>query len=73
MKKILFLAGLFIITGSVFAYNHYSNQNNCVAGRGCCSRHGGECGCVNGRSKCCDGTMSPTCQCFRDDVKGFGI
>lgn len=73
MKKILFLAGLLIITGSVFVYNHYSNHNNCVAGRGCCSRHGGECGCVNGRAKCCDGTMSPTCQCFRDDVKGFGI
>lgn len=44
MKKILFLAGLLIITGSVFAYNHYFIQNDCIAGRGCCSSHGGVCG-----------------------------
>lgn len=61
MKKILFLAGLFIIAGSVFAYNHYNNQF--VTGRGCCSGHGGVCGCKNGRSQCCDGTQSPSCQC----------
>jgi hypothetical protein len=32
-------------------------------GRGCCSWHGGECGCQNGRDVCCDGTLSPTCTC----------
>jgi hypothetical protein len=32
-------------------------------GRGCCSWHGGECGCQDGRDKCCDGTLSPTCTC----------
>lgn len=31
--------------------------------RGCCSHHGGVCGCENGRAKCCDGTLSPTCGC----------
>lgn len=31
--------------------------------RGCCSHHKGVCGCVNGRTKCCDGTFSPTCGC----------
>lgn len=31
--------------------------------RGCCSHHSGVCGCVNGRAKCCDGTLSPTCGC----------
>lgn len=31
--------------------------------RGCCSHHNGVCGCVNGRAKCCDGTLSPTCGC----------
>ena len=36
---------------------------------GCCSRHGGVCGCSGGRTKCCDGTLSPTCQCFMDDMK----
>lgn len=33
--------------------------------RGCCSHHGGVCGCdtATGRQKCCDGTLSPTCRC----------
>lgn len=31
--------------------------------RGCCSWHGGVCGCSNGRAQCCDGTLSPTCGC----------
>ena len=30
---------------------------------GCCSSHNGVCGCSNGRSLCCDGTLSPTCTC----------
>jgi hypothetical protein len=31
--------------------------------RGCCSHHGGVCGCSSGRALCCDGTLSPTCGC----------
>jgi hypothetical protein len=34
-----------------------------VAQSGCCSWHGGVCGCSNGRVVCCDGTLSPTCTC----------
>lgn len=34
-----------------------------VGQRGCCSWHGGACGCENGRVKCCDGTLSPSCGC----------
>ncbi|HHT9146901.1 MAG: hypothetical protein Q7J31_15660 [Syntrophales bacterium] len=30
---------------------------------GCCSWHGGVCGCQNGRALCCDGTLSPSCGC----------
>ena len=30
---------------------------------GCCSWHGGVCGCSNGRAACCDGTLSPSCGC----------
>lgn len=30
---------------------------------GCCSHHGGVCGCVNGRAMCCDGVLSPSCGC----------
>jgi len=35
------------------------------ARRGCCSHHGGVCGCdeATGRIRCCDGTLSPTCTC----------
>ncbi len=31
--------------------------------RGCCSHHGGVCGCKNDRAVCCDGQLSPTCGC----------
>lgn len=33
--------------------------------QGCCSWHGGVCGCdsLSGRVICCDGTLSPTCTC----------
>ncbi len=36
-----------------------------LARRGCCSWHGGVCGCdeSSGMIKCCDGTLSPTCTC----------
>ncbi|WP_373033334.1 hypothetical protein [Sulfurovum sp.] len=30
---------------------------------GCCSHHGGVCGCSNGRAACCDGSLSPSCGC----------
>ena len=33
--------------------------------RGCCSWHGGVCGCKNGRVVCCDGKYSPSCKCSR--------
>lgn len=35
-----------------------------IAGRGCCSWHGGVCGCSSsGRAVCCDGKLSPSCGC----------
>ncbi len=34
-----------------------------VEERGCCSWHQGVCGCSNGRTVCCDGTLSPSCNC----------
>jgi hypothetical protein len=30
---------------------------------GCCSWHGGECGCSMGQVVCCDNTVSPSCRC----------
>ena len=34
-----------------------------IAKRGCCSHHGGVCGCSGGMQQCCDGTISPSCTC----------
>ena len=35
-----------------------------IARRGCCSHHGGVCGCSSdGRAQCCDGILSPSCGC----------
>lgn len=34
--------------------------------RGCCSWHGGVCGCSLGTVVCCDGTFSPSCTCLKD-------
>lgn len=31
--------------------------------RGCCSHHGGVCGCKDNRALCCDGKLSPSCGC----------
>ncbi len=33
--------------------------------KGCCSWHGGVCGCTNEKVVCCDRTMSPSCGCFQ--------
>lgn len=34
-----------------------------LAQQGCCSSHGGVCGCSGGRTQCCDGKPSPSCTC----------
>ena len=76
MKKVLcVLCSIVLISGLVyFAANNFgklSTDEQCIAGRGCCSSHGGVCGCYNGRSRCCDGSLSPSCHCFKDDIEGL--
>ena len=39
-------------------------------GSGCCSYHGGVCGCSGGRAVCCDGQLSPSCGCFTENNCG---
>ncbi len=76
MKKGLFIFGLiaFFSLGMLINLNYSLKSENClIAGRGCCSSHGGVCGCSNGRTRCCDGTLSPTCQCFMDENKGLQL
>ena len=43
--------------GKIFASAEEALQS------GCCSWHGGVCGCSNGRKTCCDGETSPSCSC----------
>lgn len=85
MKKILIILILLNISFIAFANDnntmsnyHYFNSNtnnNCnnqsmlTAGRGCCSHHGGVCGCSNGRALCCDGTLSPSCGCMQEKIE----
>lgn len=73
----LLLACLFVL----FSLNVVADENQCerlnaenvtaeqLAQRGCCSHHGGVCGCSAGTVMCCDGAASPTCRCHADDVK----
>ncbi len=47
------------ITQLSYMNNYILDSNQ----RGCCSHHGGVCGCEGGRKVCCDGTFSPSCTC----------
>lgn len=69
MKKfiLLFVSVVILSTGCTVKSSNNDNNSTVIAGRGCCSRHGGVCGCANGTNKCCDGTLSPSCTCLKDD------
>jgi hypothetical protein len=41
-----------------------------AAGKGCCSHHGGVCGCKGGQDLCCDKTLSPSCTCYTTNKSG---
>jgi hypothetical protein len=43
------------------------NKEVVASHQGCCSHHSGVCGCSGSRLLCCDGTLSPSCQCEKDD------
>lgn len=55
MKKVVI--GVFIFICIFFSIDKV------LAGRGCCSHHGGQAYCSGGRWVCKDGTYSPTCTC----------
>ncbi|MCM8787531.1 MAG: hypothetical protein NC935_05700 [Candidatus Omnitrophica bacterium] len=58
IKKYLFSIILFLFFLLISSISVYAT-------RGCCSWHGGVCGCDTsvGRQICCDGTYSPSCTC----------
>lgn len=71
-KAISIIATLVIVLGATFTFSGIGeltssigqNSNTILAQSGCCSHHGGVCGCSSsGRTECCDGTLSPSCGC----------
>ena len=61
MKKVLLIGELLLLLFPLSVY----------AQRGCCSSHGGVCGCNKyGTQVCCDGTLSKTCRCTPPTVYG---
>ena len=77
MKKILAMLAICVISTSVvFAGETLSEVKSIkikttapqqISQRGCCSHHGGVCGCSGGGIRCCDGSMSPSCGCLKED------
>lgn len=75
MKKLLFALLMFTALGAI------ADQSECeklktdnatyeqLVQSGCCSHHGGVCGCYGGRAQCCDGVLSPSCGCIKEDSK----
>ena len=68
MKKVFILSVLILFCSGIVLY--FNSQNiKCASFAienkgGCCSGHGGVCGCTKyGKQRCCDGTLSKTCKC----------
>lgn len=71
MKKFLII-GMIVLGFGMFASSTVQSSRaigKCTAEQvqkgGCCSRHGGVCGCNTDKHlmKCCDGTLSKSCGC----------
>lgn len=80
VRLLLVSATLLLFTGSAYAQSAQigltGNEVTCKAdvinpqGQGCCSWHGGECGCSpEGRDECCDGSLSPSCGCHAAGIR----
>ena len=73
MKKLLFvllmITPLLSVAGQPVCEQTKINTSveEQVAKSGCCSHHGGVCGCSGGNDLCCDGAPSPTCGCHAND------
>lgn len=63
MKKFFIILFLLVFcTGTTFAISKIKSEQ--YERRGCCSHHGGVCGCSGSRALCCDGSLSPSCGCY---------
>lgn len=84
MKIIMFLVLIVTFFSNVYAEELINEQlpskeycqklknngasDDVIAKRGCCSWHGGICGCTSGRVVCCDNTYSPSCTCNKEEL-----
>ena len=74
MKNIFII--IFMLASSLSMAEEYDCKNpqinsltqEQIAERGCCSHHGGVCGCSGGTDICCDGAASPSCGCHAEDL-----
>ncbi len=64
MKFVVFSVA---ITFIALAASTVAYEPEAQAQRGCCSSHQGVCGCLGGRTQCCDGTASPSCACRAEE------
>lgn len=66
MRTILRGAAALIMSCTLSAAGPLCQNTGKAMGRsGCCSHHGGVCGCsgFTGMQRCCDGSNSPSCRC----------
>jgi hypothetical protein len=47
-----------------------SASEQLAAAKGCCSHHGGVCGCKGGQDQCCDNSVSASCTCSTTSKTG---
>ena len=66
VKLFLIIIVLFIAVFQFVSTPHSFPPESEIQKKGCCSTHGGVCGCEGGRIKCCDGSFSPSCRCATD-------
>ena len=74
MKLLIACLAIIFISGCTQTHEGSTEYRQCLqvaalndtgpARSGCCSWHGGVCGCSSsGRAACCDGSLSPSCGC----------
>lgn len=65
MKRIVLFLTFLILFMPLALIGDTVQCSDSINKRGCCSWHGGVCGCdeESGMQLCCDDTLSPTCEC----------
>jgi len=67
LAVLISMGGAILVQSQSHASVSKSEPDNYLAKSGCCSWHGGVCGCNSwGEVVCCDGTTSPSCTCIQE-------